>query len=438
MTWERSTLGEIASWSSGGTPSAGTASFYGGDIPWLLIGDLTDGAVTTPSKTITGEGLANSSAKWVPQDAVLVAMYGSIGKLGLTQFPVTTNQAIAAAVSKGRVVPKFLFYYLLSQRSSLAAAGKGATQKNIGQGTLKAWPIYFPSALDEQRRIVELVEEHLSHLDAADAALAANLARLDGLESRLAEECVTGAAQLGDRRPAQLDSAGTADGALPSLPSGWRWDRLGNVADVVGGVTKDAKKQSDPTIPEVPYLRVANVKRAALDLGQVTMIRVPETKAQALRLLPGDVLMNEGGDRDKLARGWVWQGEIDDCIHQNHVFRARLRTDLNPYFLSWTANTFGQRWAERNGKQSVNLASISLSMIRKMPVVVAPGAESDAAIQQLHQKLDATSALRKELEKGRARSAALRRAILAAAFSGRLTGFSSDTEVIEEMAEVAP
>lgn len=409
--WERSTLGQLGQYLNGRGFKKAEWSTSG--RPIIRIQNLTGSS--SEFNYFDGEADARHTAH---SGDLLVSWAATLGAYFWNGPEAVVNQHIFKVESY--IEPKFHKYLLDYKLEELKHETHGSGMAHITRPKFDALPVAIPGR-DEQRRIVELVEEHLSHLDAADAALSANLERLDGLESRLAEECVTGGAQLGDRRPAQLDSAGTADGVLPSLPSGWHWERLGNVADVVGGVTKDAKKQSDPTIPEVPYLRVANVKRAALDLSQVTMIRVRETKAQALRLLPGDVLMNEGGDRDKLARGWVWQGEIDDCIHQNHVFRARLRTDLNPYFLSWTANTFGQRWAERNGKQSVNLASISLSMIRKMPVVVAPGAESDAAIEQLHQKLDATSALRKELEKGRARSAALRRAILAAAFSGRLT-----------------
>ena len=112
--------------------------------------------------------------------------------------------------------------------------------------------------------------------------------------------------------------------ALFPIPASWAWTTLGEIAEVVGGVTKDTKKQSDPALPEMPYLRVANVQRGYLDLREITKIRVPESTLAKLRLLPGDVLLNEGGDRDKLGRGWVWDGQIPNCIHQNHVFRARL------------------------------------------------------------------------------------------------------------------
>ena len=133
-----------------------------------------------------------------------------------------------------------------------------------------------------------------------------------------------------------------------------------------GGVTKDSKREADPGYVEYPYLRVANVQRGFLDLSVVTTIRAHHDKAEKLVLQHGDILFNEGGDRDKLGRGWVWEGQIENCIHQNHVFRARLTNGgFDPYFISMHANTWGQRWFERHGKQTTNLASINLATLSR-------------------------------------------------------------------------
>lgn len=296
----------------------------------------------------------------------------------------------------------------------------GVGRPRLGLKTVRQIPIPLPP-LDKQRQIVTALDDHFSRLDAADASLSRVLTRLDGLRERTVKRALTGGERT-DRLPAALADAGTADGDLPPLPQGWGWSRLGNVADVVGGVTKDAKKQDDPAYVAVPYLRVANVQRGRLSLSKVTTIRVAPTKAQALLLQPGDVLLNEGGDRDKLARGWVWEGQIEGCIHQNHVFRARLHDSrVDPYFLSWTTNTFGGRWAERNGKQSVNLASISLSMIRKMPVIVPESGESTRIARLITEKLTSFDRLAEAVTDARRQGQALRRSLLTAAFSGRLS-----------------
>lgn len=175
--------------------------------------------------------------------------------------------------------------------------------------------------------------------------------------------------------------------ALFPVPESWVWATLGEIAEVVGGVTKDSKKQSDPSLPEVPYLRVANVQRGYLDLSEISKIRVPQSTVTKLRLQSGDVLLNEGGDRDKLGRGWIWQGQIPDCIHQNHVFRARLAGTLHPKLLAWYANGLAQEWFERNASQSVNLASISLSTIKRLPVPLPPVEEQRRIVVALEEHL---------------------------------------------------
>jgi len=425
--WRLLDLAAVARWGSGGTPTAGRPDYYGGDIPWAVIGDLTDGPVRTTRATITTKGLAESSAKLVPAGSVLVAMYGSIGNLGITEIEMATNQAIAFAVVHDFVDARYLFHYLASQRDALSAAGKGATQKNISQTLLKAWPIPVPP-LTEQRRIVDILEDHLSHLDAANDYLSVSLTRIRALEDS------TVMSRLIPSSTADV-VAGITEGALPDVPNGWRWTTLGDVAAVVGGVTKDAKKQDDPTYVEVPYLRVANVQRARLDLTTVSTIRVRPDQAQALRLRPGDVLMNEGGDRDKLARGWVWSDEVPNCIHQNHVFRARAMPDVvRPEWLAWCSNTYGTRWAQRHGRQSVNLASISLTTLKTMPIPLPPLQIQNEALREIAVRRDALRGLLNAMMEATTRSAVLRRSLLEAAFSGRLTSHASHVALAEEIA----
>ena len=154
-------LGEIASWSSGGTPAAGNAAFYeGGEIPWCNSGDLNDGRLASVPKSITQLGLDSSSAKMIEPGAVLVAMYGAtIGKLAINDAAMSTNQAIAAAVVRPETVTaEYLFWFLRSQRRALRRSGKGGAQPNISQGVLKAWRIPVPS-LAQQRSAVKRSEE---------------------------------------------------------------------------------------------------------------------------------------------------------------------------------------------------------------------------------------------------------------------------------------
>jgi type I restriction enzyme S subunit len=148
--------------------------------------------VTTTARTITNKGLESSSAKMVPTGAVLVAMYGSIGKLGIAGISLATNQAIAFAIpNESLITQKYLFYFLWSQREKLLWSGKGATQQNISQTILKAWKIPLPP-LPEQHKIVEILEDHLSRLDASIALADAMEKQSAGLRRSLLQAAFTG------------------------------------------------------------------------------------------------------------------------------------------------------------------------------------------------------------------------------------------------------
>ncbi len=167
-SWKLLNLGDVANWTSGGTPSSKNSDYYDGDIPWVCIGDLNEGSVLATAKKITKAGLDSSSAKIMPKGTIMLAMYAtSIGDTGMMETNMATNQAIACGVPNPEmIVGKYLLYYLQSQKHEFFAAGRGGAQPNINQGIVKSWPIPVPS-IDEQHKIVELLEDHLSRLDAA-------------------------------------------------------------------------------------------------------------------------------------------------------------------------------------------------------------------------------------------------------------------------------
>lgn len=155
------------------------------------------------------------------------------------------------------------------------------------------------------------------------------------------------------------------------LPTGWQWRRLKFLARVQTGMAKGKDMAGTETV-EVPYLRVANVQDGYLDLDDVTTMAVPVADLPRYRLQPGDVLMNEGGDFDKLGRGHVWHGQIDPCIHQNHVFAVRPHGVSPDWLNAYTGSALAQFYFMGQAKQSTNLASISSTNLMELPVPVPP------------------------------------------------------------------
>ena len=148
-------------------------------------------------------------------------------------------------------------------------------------------------------------------------------------------------------------------------------------------------------------------------------IMATEEEIEELALRPRDILFNEGGDRAKLGRGWIWSGELPECIHQNHVFRARLYgTGISPRLVSWYANTFGQKFFFDEGKHTTNLASISMSKLRLLPLPVPPSEEQGRIVEEVERRLSGVEELEATVAANLQRAAGLRQAILRKAFAG--------------------
>ena len=485
INWQRVKLADIASTASGGTPSRTNSQFYGGDIPWVKSGELNDGIVREFNETITEIGMRNSSAKLFRKGTLCIALYGAtVGKLGILGLDASTNQAVCGISPSKYTVTEYLFYYLRNIRKKLIDSAKGGAQPNISQDIVRN--ISLPLApLPEQQRIVAKLEELFSDLDAATSALErvhANLKRyrasvlksaVEGKltaewralrlrsreapnppgesgvqllerilkerrgkweETQLAKFKAQGKTPAKDWQKKYPEPVRPDTTKLPELPDGWVWASLDQISDITGGVTKGHKYKAGQKLVEVPYLRVANVQRGYLDLDEIKTISVTPEDVKERTLQVGDILFNEGGDRDKLGRGWVWEGQIDSCIHQNHVFRARLITsDMQPRIVSHHGNTFGKLWFMRAGTQSVNLASINMTVLRSFPVPIAPKEEQTAIITEIDTMVSIVDGDLKIVEKRLASAKIMRQAILKEAFEGKLVPQDPNDEPASEL-----
>lgn len=375
-------------------------------VPYVRVKDFKTGQIDVSNLRRTAPSIAakyqRSSLKY---NDVLLAIRGTYGRVArvpevLEGANVTQDSARIAPLPG--ISPRYIEEFLRSDDAQryFARVARGVAVKGVNIGDLRQ--LRVPVApTREQDRIVDALEEQLSRLDAAEESLHRARRNLDRFRGTVFLEVSSG---------------------------DWPWTTLGAIAELAGGVTKDSKRQADPTFVEVPYLRVANVQRGHLDLSNVTTIRVSPEKAKSLALEPGDVLFNEGGDRDKLGRGWVWNGEIPGCIHQNHVFRARLDPAFDPRFVSWHGNTFGRGWFTANGRQTTNLASLNMSTLKMFPVPAPSLDEQLRIVAEVERQLTLIDAQAHAIDQALARSAALRRAILERAFTGRLVPQDPDDE----------
>jgi type I restriction enzyme S subunit len=170
------------------------------------------------------------------------------------------------------------------------------------------------------------------------------------------------------------------------VPACWEWQTIDDVLHVTGGVTL-GRKLGDRKLLSKPYLRVANVQRGRLEMEQIKEIEVPEDEVEKYLLRNGDLLITEGGDWDKVGRTAIWRDELPECLHQNHVFRARaVVTDWEPRWAEMYLNSASAReYFAGSAKQTTNLASINMTQLRACAFPLPPLGEQKRIIAKVDQ-----------------------------------------------------
>jgi type I restriction enzyme S subunit len=150
-------------------------------------------------------------------------------------------------------------------------------------------------------------------------------------------------------------------------------------------------------------------------------IEANEAEIRDLSLKFGDILFTEGGDRDKLGRGWIWQNEIPESIYQNHIFRARVYLDeISSKYISWFGNTHSEGYFMKKGKQTTNLASISLTQLRAFPVALPSAEEQQTIVNEIERYFSQIDHLDLTITTSLRQAESLRQSILKRAFEGKL------------------
>ena len=267
-SWEWTTLGEIGTWQSGATPSRLQKDYYGGNIPWLKTGDLTDGVITEIPENITDKALNETSVKLNPSGSVLIAMYGAtIGKIGILSFPATTNQACCACIDY-KVEQMYLFYFLLANRENFIRMGGGGAQPNISKEKILQTQMPLPP-LTEQKHIVSAIEELFLAIDKIEQGKDCLKDVVKQAKSKILDLAIHG--KLVPQDPADEPASEllrrinpkaeiTSDNAqYGKVPRGWCLTKVGYVAEYTNG---RAFKPEEWKTEGLPIIRIQNLNDA--------------------------------------------------------------------------------------------------------------------------------------------------------------------------------
>ncbi len=370
------------------------------------------------------------------------------------QTYLCSNFTMRLRPNEKQILPKFLFHFLAgakaeTDRRSMAQDTTGLRNLKVREYLAQTLPL---PPLPEQRRIVARIETLFTESRTAREALE----RVPALLKRFRQSVLAAAfrGNLTERDPndepayallehiraervgatlrGRPQSRGTGQphrvapttpdtSNLPELPDGWVWTNLGSLAQIRNGVTKGRNLSGFKTI-EVPYLRVANVQDGYLDLNVVKTISIKADELEKYKLHPNDILFIEGGDRDKLGRGTVWRGEIEPCIHQNHVHCARLFSEeILPDWITLASSLqYARDYFYETASQTVNLASLNATGLKALPIPLAPLAEQRRIVAKIESLFAQADAIERAVAIARRRADKVDQAILARAFRGEL------------------
>ena len=344
-------LGEICDFQSGGTPSKNNQKFFDGDIPWIrtvaLKGLGIDGSDAV--NWITEEAIKQSAAKIVPANSIMIGTRVGVGKVAINLVDMSTSQDIVSliGIDETRWCKEYLCKCLIGKSQYLNSQARGATIKGIKIDTLANLKIPEIS-IEKQYEVSRIIHKTRIIIEQRKQELM-NLNEL--MKARFVE-------MFGDM---YLNS------------KGWPEAKLESMADVVSGITKGRKTKAED-LTEVPYMAVSNVKDGYIDWTTVKTIEATQQEIEQYRLLADDVLMTEGGDPDKVGRGAIIKEPLENCIHQNHIFRVRLDESmiLPEFFAEYLQHQRSKRYFLGCAKQTTGIASINMTQLRALPVLMPP------------------------------------------------------------------
>jgi len=359
---------------------------------------------------VVGTAIGSNKRPVSPNDVLLCKINPRINRVWYVgsfngRPQLASTEFIPLRLPRGHeTTARYLMWYLRAPdfRGWIKLNAEGATGSHTRAKSPAILRQSIPIApLREQTRIVAIVEEQFSRLDAAVAALQRVRVQLSRMRAAVYQAAISGRLR-------------------ESKSSLWRTVRLGDVAEVSGGITKNPKRA--PRANSVPFLRVANVPRNGLDLDDVHRIELFAGELERYRLRPGDLLVVEGnGSPDQIGRSALWSGAIDPCVHQNHLIRVRPGAEVVPEYLNlyWNAPSTMEA-VQAQASSTSGLHTLSTGKIRGIPVTLPPLDAQREIVQEVARELSRIDAVEMVATDGLSKAANLRSTILGAAFSGQL------------------
>jgi type I restriction enzyme S subunit len=267
---------------------------------------------------------------------------------------------------------EFLFYLLRHVDLRRITGDVGVPGLNREMAYME--PVLLPAGLAEQKKIAHILSTVQRAIEAQERIIQTTTELKRALMHKLFTE--------GLRHEPQKETE------IGPIPQSWDVVPLSSCAVVQTGIAKGRKVDSKDAV-ELPYLRVANVQDGYLDLTEMKTITIRKDEEARYALQEGDVVLTEGGDFDKLGRGFIWHGPVDRCVHQNHVFAVRPDTKRisSEFFAYQSQSPYGKAYFLSVAHKTTNLACINTTKLKAFPVLL-PSKEQQKDIVDACQSID--------------------------------------------------
>jgi type I restriction enzyme S subunit len=288
--WKEYRLGQMCTKvTSGGTPNTRKDEFYGGDIPWVRTQEVNFNRLYETDVKITEVGLTNSSAKWIPKDSVIIAMYGATaGKVAINKIPVTTNQACCNLIIDNKKADyRFIYYNILSRFSSIANMAVGGAQQNLNAAMIKDLPISAPS-LPTQTAIAEILSSFDDKIELNNKINQ----ELENLAQTLFKQWFIDFEFPNENGEPYKSSGGEmVDSELGKIPKAWEVGAFGSLINVVNGYAFKSTDFND--FSEEGIIKIRNINGTSVDIINTDFVtsEVVGKLNGKFKVNPGEILI---------------------------------------------------------------------------------------------------------------------------------------------------
>lgn len=327
-----------------------------------------------------------------PNTLVVNSMNVIIGAVGISQYMGCVSPVYYVFRERKENDLQYIYYLFTNtgfqKEMRKYANGILEIRLRISSTDLMKLNIPIPPYI-EQQRISKYLDKRCAYIDSILEKTRTSIEEYKKLKQAIITKAVT----KGVRGERPMKESGIE--WIGEIPEEWRITQLRHCASVKAGITLGKVYDKNIELHELPYLRVANVQDGYVDLGDLAYLPISSEEIEKYKLHAGDVLMTEGGDRDKLGRGCVWDGRIDPCLHQNHIFAVHAHeTFLNPYFLEYlTASKAGRCYFDVTAIKTTNLACTSSSKVLSFLIPLPSLNEQEEIVTYLKDKCSAIDSL---------------------------------------------